>query len=692
MVDPNSNPSLRDRPLRLWPGVGLVVLQWLTPLIASLFPDAGAIGMLAAVGCGVGVLVWWLFFSRAPWSERLGAPVLMAAVLALTYQLVDRSIATGGMGYLLGFYAVPCLCLGLVVWAAVSHRFAPGPRWALLATALALSCVPFTLLRTGGFTGDLEHELAWRWSPTPEERLLAATAGAPTAATAPRQTAPADAASVAPSTVPEPTEEVTGELAGEPATVAAAPANPVEPVPASASQADGEEAMAAVSDQAATASADPTGSAATAAAADSAAVVAAETVEPAATARPVPAWPGFRGADRNGIVPAVRLATNWSARPPVELWRRPVGPGWSSFAVAGDHFYTQEQRGEDEMVSCYRLGDGEPVWQHADRARFWESNAGAGPRATPALADGQVYTLGATGILNALDAATGAVLWSRNTLADTGAEIPGWGISGSPLVQGDMVLVAVSGRLASYDRKTGALRWSDQGAGASYSSPHLASFGGVPQVLLQRGREAVAVAPADGAVLWRYEWPSVSIVQPATLPDGDLLLSDNDAGLRRLAVRAEDGAYTLSERWTTIGLKPYFSDFVVHQGHAYGFDGSYLAAVDLASGQRVWKGGRYGNGQLVLLAEQSVLLVLSEKGELALVDARPDGFRELARAPAITGKTWNHPVLIGDVLLVRNDREMAAFRLATEVPEGDQTAGGGADAAAGTGSPTQPSR
>jgi outer membrane protein assembly factor BamB len=136
------------------------------------------------------------------------------------------------------------------------------------------------------------------------------------------------------------------------------------------------------------------------------------------------------------------------------------------------------------------------------------------------------------------------------------------------------------------------------------------------------------------------------------------------SGLRRLAVANGGGGWTVEERWTSIGLKPYFNDFVVHEGHAYGFDGGILAAIALEDGARKWKGGRYGHGQLVLLPEQDLLLVLSEQGELALVAAAPDGFTELARHPAIAGKTWNHPVVAGDLLLVRNGEEMVAFRLA----------------------------
>jgi outer membrane protein assembly factor BamB len=161
-------------------------------------------------------------------------------------------------------------------------------------------------------------------------------------------------------------------------------------------------------------------------------------------------------------------------------------------------------------------------------------------------------------------------------------------------------------------------------------------------------------------------------VQPAITADGDLLIVVGAAsGVRRIAISrtpldaARDGSaeWSVQERWTSLGLKPYFNDFVVHEGHAYGFDASILASIDLRDGQRKWKGGRYGNGQLVLLADQDLMLVLSEAGELALVSATPDQFSEVARFKAIEGKTWNHPVLAGDILLVRNAEEMAAFRL-----------------------------
>jgi outer membrane protein assembly factor BamB len=371
-------------------------------------------------------------------------------------------------------------------------------------------------------------------------------------------------------------------------------------------------------------------------------------------------------------VHGVRIETDWAKTPPVEVWRRKIGPAWSSFAVRGNLLYTQEQRGDDEIVASYRLNSGAPVWRHRDATRFWESNAGAGPRATPTLSGGRVYTLGGTGILNVLDADRGAVIWTRNAATDTGAKVPYWGLAGSPLVVDDLVIVAVSGHLIAYDRATGNRRWLGETTGVGYSSPHLVTLGGVPQIVLLSGTGATGVALADGKKLWAHEWSGFASLQPAKTGESDLLIASGGAaggvGTRRIAVTHGPGGWAAAERWTSNGLKPYFNDLVVHEGHAYGFDGRILACIDLADGTRKWKGGRYGNGQLVLLPEQDLLLVLSEDGELALVSATPGGFTELARVPALEGKTWNHPVVVGDLLLVRNDQEMAAFRLSLARP------------------------
>ncbi|MGE0464807.1 MAG: PQQ-binding-like beta-propeller repeat protein, partial [Vicinamibacterales bacterium] len=581
-------------------------------------------GVLGLLGGALGVavaLVWWVLLSRAPWSERVAAVVVMAGVLAVAWRFVHPSIANGFMRQMPLVFGTPLLALGLIAWAAmVRRRYSGAARFVSMAACVALAGSALTLVRTGGITGDADSDLHWRWTPTPEERLLASPSMPTASSTAPHPPVPAGASSHLPA----------------PASTSSHPPAPARtrphpPAPVSTSP----HPPAPVSTRA---------------------------------HAPAPDWPGFRGPNRDGVVRGVPIETDWSRNPPVEAWRRPVGPGWSSFAVRGDLVYTQEQRGEHEVVSCYQLSTGEPVWRHDDPVRFWESNGGAGPRATPTLQDGRVYTMGATGIVNALDAESGALLWSRDAAVDTGKPIPDWGLASSPIVLDGLVIVAVAGRLAAYDEATGQPRWLGEAGGGGYSSPHLATIDGVPQVLLLRGARTISVAPADGALLWEHSGqPAVSIVQPAVVTGGNVLIASGDAmgglGLRRVAVAHGPTGWTVEERWTSRGLKPYFNDFVVHEGHAYGFDGSILAAINLEDGTRAWKGGRYGHGQLLLLPEQDLLLVLSEDGELALVSATPDRFTEVARVRALEGKTWNHPALVGDVLLVRNGEEMAAFRL-----------------------------
>jgi outer membrane protein assembly factor BamB len=599
--------ATQPKTLRLWPGVALavllVLLRFVLPVVS---PTMFLQGVLGALLCALLIVLWWLFFSRAPWSARVGVMVLMVVTVWATSHTVHPSIAAA-MGFILPMYVIPVLGLVFVAAAVATRRLSSAQQWVSMIVAIVLACGVFTLLRTDGVTGEVGSQLAWRWTPTAEERLLAQTSDEPK---------PAAPAATAAGKSSEPIVSRTGESA-----------TPLPVVPATAK------------------------------------------TEPPARAAEVPAeWPGFRGPDRDSVIRDVRIDSDWSKSPPTELWRRAIGPGWSSFAVRGDFLYTQEQRGGDEIVACYKVSTGQPVWRHRDPVRFWESNAGAGPRATPALGQDRVYTLGATGILNALDAGNGAVAWSRNAAADTDTNTPDWGFSGSPLVVGDVVIVAISGKLAGYDAATGRPRWYGPDRGTSYSSPQLMTIAGVPQVVLLSHDGATSVAPADGTVLWQHEWSSGAIVQPAAIGDGDVLVHavamTQGLGIRRLAVAHASGGWTVQERWTSTGLKPYFNDFVVQKGHAYGFDGGILSCIDLADGKRTWKGGRYGSGQLLLLPEQDLLLVISEEGELALVSASPDQFRQVSRFPGVEGKTWNHPVLVRDVLLVRNGEEMAAFRLA----------------------------
>jgi outer membrane protein assembly factor BamB len=606
MIHSQTHGRAAGTPLRLWPGIAAAALLLVLRFgVKAVVPDfAGfAVGMMSSFAALFAIVVWWLFFSRAPWIDRAGGLAMLAAAGGVTLLIGHESM---GLFWLFA-YGIPSFAAAFVAGIVAGRRLADGPRRVGLAAALLLVSGIWVVLRTEGVSGDHFLVFSWRWTASPEERLLASSTPAPPAAAV----------------------------------------SDVEP-----------EAVEPVTTGRDTASLDPDGAPAPAPAGD-----------PAVS--PQVEWPGFRGAGRDGIVRGgVPIATDWSTLPVMEVWRRPVGPSWSSFAVSGGLIYTQEQRGDDEVVAAYRLANGEPVWLHRTAARFFEPMAGAGPRGTPEVRDGRVFTFGATGIVNALDAATGRRLWSRDARADADVPTPAWGFSSSPLVVGDLLIVAVSGRLVAYDLQSGTIRWLGSPGGEGYSSPHLVSLEGAPQVVLVRGGGVSGVSPADGAQLWTHPGPGFSIVQPAIV-GGDLLVAvGGDAiagiptsGVQRVSIASGPGGWTTRERWTSVGLKPYFNDFVVHEGHAYGFDGRILACIDLDTGERTWKGGRYGNGQLVLLSDQDLLLVLSEEGDIALVSATPGVFREISKRPAIQGKTWNHPVVVGDLLLVRNGEEMAAFRL-----------------------------
>ena len=259
----------------------------------------------------------------------------------------------------------------------------------------------------------------------------------------------------------------------------------------------------------------------------------------------------FLGPNRNGTVEGLRLARDWDARPPREVWRREVGAGWSSFAVAGGIAVTQEQRGPDEMVVAYDLSTGEILWTHSDPERYDTTIAGIGPRATPTVVDGRVYTLGATGVLNALDAGDGSVIWSRDVAVDAGMEVPVWGFSSSPLVVEDLLVVAAGGKLLGYGLAGGDLRWAGPDGGPSYSSPHRLTIDGIAQILMLNNAGATSVAPVDGRLLWEHAWAGASLVQPALTADGDLLISAGEGkGVRRIGAAHGPGGWTVEERQT----------------------------------------------------------------------------------------------------------------------------------------------
>ncbi|HVA48346.1 MAG TPA: PQQ-binding-like beta-propeller repeat protein [Pirellulales bacterium] len=381
-------------------------------------------------------------------------------------------------------------------------------------------------------------------------------------------------------------------------------------------------------------------------------------------------WTAFRGPLRNGEVRGLKIGVDWEKSPPKQVWRQRIGPAWSSVVIVDGRLFTQEQVGEQELVVCLDAQSGKRLWSHEDPVRYWDSQSGAGPRATPEFFAGDLYTQGGTGILNCLDAASGRAKWSRNLVKDTDAALPMWGFSSSPLVVDDVVVTFAGGKdgkgLVAYRTNDGSPAWTAGTGPISYSSAQPITVDDETLVVFLSDEGVIAVDPASGKLAWQYQalghgvW---RVVQPTALGGGSIMVGSEDLGTVCLETRKEDGQWQVRKRWTSNQLRPSFNDVVVYDGCAYGFDLGIFCCFDTQTGKRRWKGGRYGHGQVLLLTDQALLLVTAESGEAVLLEATPEKHRELARMQAIEGKTWNHPAIAHGCLYLRNDQEIACYRL-----------------------------
>jgi outer membrane protein assembly factor BamB len=388
--------------------------------------------------------------------------------------------------------------------------------------------------------------------------------------------------------------------------------------------------------------------------------------------------PQFFGPNRDGIVKNARLSADWKSTPPKELWRHAVGEGWSAFAVVDGRAYTEEQRGETECVTCYDLSTGALIWSHANAAHFSQWQSGDGPHATPSVNQGRVFAVGATGILNCLDAGTGRELWLHNVLAENHLPNLVWGVSASPLVFGDTVVVTgglTNGpTVLAYRASNGEPLWRAGTDKASYASPILAVLAGRRVVLSCNAASLTAHDPMNGRILLDYpwtndKWPKAS--QPVVL-DGDrvFLSAGYGSGCVLLQMNAgSNGTLMATQLWKNLKMKTQFNSAAARNGFVYGLDDGLLACVDISTGERKWKEGRYGYGQTLLVDD--FVLVQTETGDVVLAEAQPGSGKELGRLPALHDKTWNHPTLAGRFLLARNGVEAVCYELPTQA--GDNT-------------------
>jgi outer membrane protein assembly factor BamB len=387
-------------------------------------------------------------------------------------------------------------------------------------------------------------------------------------------------------------------------------------------------------------------------------------------------FPEFLGPGRHAAVEHVQLARDWSDQAPVRMWRQPIGAAWSGFAVVNGCAVTMEQRADQEMVTCYELETGRPVWAHATATRYETLAGGVGPRCTPTMHEGMVYTLGANGHLTCLDGADGKPRWQKHLWQEFGmtaeddAATLAFGRSNSPLVVGDLVVVPVGGpsggpfvSLAAYDRLEGKLVWKAGNRNISFASPSLVTLAGVEQILI------VNEDTVSGHVLWEHPWPGRSkgnaSVSQAVPIDADRVFLSKGYGIGASLIQVTRGpqGFSAAAIWkSTKVMRSKFTNVALYKGLAYGLSDGVLECVDPQTGRQVWKQGRYGHGQLLRVGDS--LLVVSESGEVLLIEATPERTNHvLGRFQAIEGMTWNTLALAGPFLLVRNAEEAACYKL-----------------------------
>jgi len=382
-------------------------------------------------------------------------------------------------------------------------------------------------------------------------------------------------------------------------------------------------------------------------------------------------WTVFRGPSGNGVIQESFDAVDWQATPPQELWRIDIGPGWSSFSYHQGRLFTQEQRGDSEYVTCYRAEDGQMLWSHSEPTRFEEVVSGAGPRSTPSVANGLVYALGAKALLSCLEEKSGKMVWQRDLENEVQAKVPTWAFSGSPLVIEKLVIAYAGGSgdngLMAFHADDGQTVWAFPSAGENYSTPRLLTISGVDCLVFCDSRGLHGLDWTSGKPLWNYQpagWKSAPMVD-AQLLDGDKILMalGDGVGMACLQLEHNNGQWKIEENWSTTQLRPSFNDSLVADKLIFGFNQHIFSCIDAETGKRQWHGGRFGFGQAILLKNSKTIIVASEKGEAVFLQASGDKLTEVHRLMVLNDKTWNHPIVVGNRLFMRNAKTACCLQL-----------------------------
>ena len=379
-------------------------------------------------------------------------------------------------------------------------------------------------------------------------------------------------------------------------------------------------------------------------------------------------WPQWRGPHSDGISRETGLLVDWRDKQPRTVWQRPLGEGFSSFAVSDGRLYTLALVEDLEYVFCLDADTGETRWQvPTGDARFQDRQGGDGPRSTPTVIGDVVYALGAEGALLCLECESGEVRWRRDVIDEFQAENIRWGVSTSPYVDGGRLLVnvgATGASIVAFDKDTGGTQWQSLDDIAGYATPIRVDVKGeggevVPELIFFGGRALVGVSPKDGTEHWRYEWITTSdmnIATPIYDPTTRLLFvsAARDTGrCSTYRLTASGGSVTAEHVYSNKQMRNHYNSCVLLDGYIYGFDQSVLKCVRLESGEEIWSDRSVGKGSLV--AVEGHLVVLGEGGELGVVEATPDAYREKGRYSQVkSNRAWTPPALANGRLYLRD--------------------------------------
>jgi outer membrane protein assembly factor BamB len=384
-------------------------------------------------------------------------------------------------------------------------------------------------------------------------------------------------------------------------------------------------------------------------------------------------WPRFRGVHSDGQAEDGGLKIEDSMKASL-VWKQPIGPAWSSMIVVDGLLYTQEQRGEFEAVVCMDAATGAEVWSYQYQARYVDTTqvSGVGPRSTPTFADGKIYTVGGTGIVYCLKASNGDPIWTHDLREDCNTEMAMWGFSTSPaLSDGKCFIIGGGNRkdamdVICYNAATGEESWKTSGTGDSYSSPQLVELCGEKQVVSSVGASIVGRDRESGAERWRIQGAGIGnvMLQPFQFGADQIFVAsgEGDGSCLYKIIRNGD-QWQADRKWSSSRLRPDFNDVVLVDKMFLGLTKGLLTCIDSENGEMLWKKLRFASGQLIALPGHSAVLVVSEQGELSLVQVDRSGPKVVHSWQGVAGKTWNHPVLVGKRVYCRSAEEIACYEL-----------------------------